>query len=119
MNNEDTIKELITQRDEARREVCWLKSSNYSNVISATNYAELRKWNCFKDHTPNTDSAERLRMWAACYSKHDPLENDLRAAANEIEALQKELKLINQENLQHRNNVLDDLARMDEELGLR
>jgi arginine deiminase len=119
MNNEDTIKQLIAQRDEARREVCWLKSSGYSNVISAANYAELRKWSCFDNHPKDNNNAERLRMWAACYSKHDPLENDLRSAANEIEALQKELKLSNQENLQHRNNVLDELARMDEELGLR
>lgn len=68
------------------------------------------------------DIVARLRLYANASIDGEwasVFRSDLNIAADEIERLHKELKLINQENLQHRNNVLDDLARMDEELGLR
>ena len=42
--------ELRSERDEARREVCDLKTFNFDNTISAYRYADLRKWDCYKDH---------------------------------------------------------------------
>ena len=41
--------ELRSERDEARREVCDLKTFNFDNTISAYRYADLRKWDCYKD----------------------------------------------------------------------
>jgi hypothetical protein len=38
----------IADRDEARREVCKLKSFNFEGKITPEGYAELRKWDCFK-----------------------------------------------------------------------
>ena len=51
----DAINEIIhlrEERDEARREVCKLKSCNFEEKISPQSYASLRKWNCFgqEDH---------------------------------------------------------------------
>jgi|688.fasta_scaffold20612_3 hypothetical protein len=46
----DEIEVLRAERDEARREVCQLKSWNFSRSIDAPDYALLRKWDCFKDH---------------------------------------------------------------------
>jgi hypothetical protein len=69
-----------------------------------------------------SEIVSRLRMYAnaSIYGGWATVfRADLNIAADEIERLRKELKLISHENLQHRNNVLDDLARMDEELGLR
>lgn len=43
------IIELRAERDEARREVCDLKTFNFDNTISAYRYAALRKWDCYKD----------------------------------------------------------------------
>ena len=43
------IKELRAERDEARQEVCSLKSLDRYCVISPKGYAELRKWDCFKE----------------------------------------------------------------------
>lgn len=43
--------ELRSERDEARREVCDLKTFNFDNTISAYRYADLRKWDCYKDRT--------------------------------------------------------------------
>jgi hypothetical protein len=43
------IIELRAERDEARREVCDLKTFNFDNTISAYRYADLRKWDCYKD----------------------------------------------------------------------
>jgi len=43
------IIELRAERDEARREVCDLKTFNFDNTISAYHYADLRKWDCYKD----------------------------------------------------------------------
>ena len=40
--------ELRSERDEARREVCDLKTFNFDNTISAYRYADLRKWDCYK-----------------------------------------------------------------------
>jgi hypothetical protein len=68
------------------------------------------------------DIVARLRLYANASIDGgwaNVFRSDLNIAADEIERLRKELKLISHENLQHRNNVLDDLARMDEELGLR
>jgi len=45
------IIELRYERDEARREVCDLKTFNFDNTISAYRYADLRKWDCYKDRT--------------------------------------------------------------------
>ena len=42
--------QLRSERDEARREVCDLKTFNFDNTISAYRYADLRKWDCYKDH---------------------------------------------------------------------
>ena len=39
------------ERDEARREVCDLKTFNFDNTITAHCYADLRKWDCFKKKT--------------------------------------------------------------------
>ena len=41
--------ELRAERDEARREVCELKSLNFEGKITPKGYAELRKWDCFKE----------------------------------------------------------------------
>jgi hypothetical protein len=41
--------ELRAERDEARREVCQLKSINFEDKITPKAYAELRKWDCFKE----------------------------------------------------------------------
>jgi len=41
------IKELRAERDEARQEVCFLKSLDRCCAISPKGYAELRKWDCF------------------------------------------------------------------------
>ena len=41
--------QLRKERDEARREVCDLKTFNFDNTISAYRYADLRKWDCFKE----------------------------------------------------------------------
>jgi len=46
----DEIERLRAERDEARREVCDLKTFNFDNTISAYRYADLRKWDCYKDH---------------------------------------------------------------------
>ena len=53
MNREaaDEIERLRAERDEARREVCDLKTFNFDNTISAYRYADLRKWDCYKDRT--------------------------------------------------------------------
>jgi hypothetical protein len=40
---------LEEERDEARQEVCSLKSLDRCCVISPKGYAELRKWDCFKE----------------------------------------------------------------------
>jgi hypothetical protein len=52
MNREaaDEIECLRAERDEARREVCQLKRINFEDKITTKAYAELRKWDCFKDH---------------------------------------------------------------------
>lgn len=44
----DEIEILRAERDEARREVCQLKSWNFSRSIDAEDYALLRKWDCFE-----------------------------------------------------------------------
>jgi hypothetical protein len=41
--------ELRAERNEARREVCQLKSINFEDKITPKAYAELRKWDCFKE----------------------------------------------------------------------
>jgi hypothetical protein len=41
--------ELRAERDEARREVCELKSLNFEGKITPKGYAELRKWDCFNE----------------------------------------------------------------------
>ncbi len=41
--------EALKERDEARREVCELKSYNFESKITPKAYAELRKWDCFKE----------------------------------------------------------------------
>ena len=45
----DEIEKLRKERDEARREVCELKSYNFESKITPKAYAELRKWDCFKE----------------------------------------------------------------------
>ena len=47
----EKIGELANERDEARREVCDLKTFNFDNTITAHCYADLRKWDCFKKKT--------------------------------------------------------------------
>ena len=39
------------ERDEARREVCDLKSWNFDRAIKPEDYALLRKWGCFPPAT--------------------------------------------------------------------
>lgn len=41
--------DALRERDEARREVCELKSHNFEGKISPKAYAEMRKWDCFKE----------------------------------------------------------------------
>jgi hypothetical protein len=41
--------ELRAERDEARREVCELKSLNFEGKITPKGYAEMRKWDCFNE----------------------------------------------------------------------
>ena len=47
----EKIGELANERDEARREVCDLKTFNFDDTITAHCYADLRKWDCFKKKT--------------------------------------------------------------------
>lgn len=47
----EKIGKLANERDEARREVCDLKTFNFDNTITAHCYADLRKWDCFKKKT--------------------------------------------------------------------
>ena len=47
--------ELTSERDEARREVCDLKSFNYDNTITSNSYADLRKWDCFNTPEAKVD----------------------------------------------------------------
>ena len=42
--------QLRSERDEARREVCDLKTFNCDNNITAYRYANRRNWDCYKDH---------------------------------------------------------------------
>ena len=44
-------KKLREERDEARREVCSMKSFNFDQCISPEAYADLRKWDCYKENT--------------------------------------------------------------------
>jgi ABC-type phosphate/phosphonate transport system substrate-binding protein len=48
---EQTINTLRAERDEARREVCDLKSWNFDRAIKPEDYALLRKWGCFPPAT--------------------------------------------------------------------
>jgi hypothetical protein len=41
--------DALRERDEARKEVCELKSYNFEGKISPKAYAEMRKWDCFKE----------------------------------------------------------------------
>jgi len=43
--------ELRAERDEARREVCELKSLNFEGKITPKAYAEMRKWDCFEENS--------------------------------------------------------------------
>jgi len=43
--------ELRAERDEARREVCELKSLNFEGKITPKGYAEMRKWDCFEENS--------------------------------------------------------------------
>jgi len=45
------IERLRAERDEARREVCDLKSWNFDRAIKPEDYALLRKWCCFPPAT--------------------------------------------------------------------
>lgn len=45
----DDLAKMKAERDEARREVCELKSYNFESKITPKAYAELRKWDCFKE----------------------------------------------------------------------
>ena len=47
----DAIERLRAERDEARREVCDLKSWNFDRAIKPEDYALLRKWGCFPPAT--------------------------------------------------------------------
>ena len=44
-------KKLREERDEARREVCSMKSFNFDKRISPEAYAALNKWDCYKENT--------------------------------------------------------------------
>ncbi len=46
---ESIISAMMEARDEARREVCELKSHNFEEKISPQSYAAMRKWDCFPD----------------------------------------------------------------------
>lgn len=46
------IKQLRAERDEARREVCRMKSLNFDQRISPEAYAALNKWDCFPEAKP-------------------------------------------------------------------
>ena len=54
------IDTLLRERDEARREVCLLKSYNYENTITPKGYAELRKWDCFATLQIDNPALDRL-----------------------------------------------------------
>ena len=45
----ELIERFRKERDEARREVCELKSHNFEEKISPKAYAEMRKWDCYKE----------------------------------------------------------------------
>ena len=47
------LNEVTTQRDYARREVCWLLSEQSVNTISAQSFAVDRQWDCFKEENTN------------------------------------------------------------------
>ena len=43
------IRRLRRERDEARMEVCRMKSVERESVITPQSYAEIRKWDCFEE----------------------------------------------------------------------
>jgi hypothetical protein len=43
--------QMQAERDEARREVCELKSLNFEGKITPKGYAEMRKWDCFEENS--------------------------------------------------------------------
>jgi hypothetical protein len=43
------LNEVTSQRDYARREVCWLLSERSADPISAQSVAIDRDWDCFKE----------------------------------------------------------------------
>ena len=47
LNNQ--LVDALRERDEARRDVCELKSHNFAHKITPKGYAELRKWDCFNE----------------------------------------------------------------------
>ena len=47
LNNQ--LVDALRERDEARREVCQLKSINFEDKITPKAYAEMRKWDCFEE----------------------------------------------------------------------
>ena len=49
----EEMERLRKERDEARREVCHLKTFNFDNTITAHGYADLRKWDCYKNENPH------------------------------------------------------------------
>jgi chorismate mutase len=48
-NLNNRLVDALRERDEARREVCELKSLNFEGKITPKGYAEMRKWDCFKE----------------------------------------------------------------------
>lgn len=45
------LNEVASQRDYARREVCWLLSERSADPTSAQSFAVDRDWDCFKENT--------------------------------------------------------------------
>jgi hypothetical protein len=45
------LNEITSQRDYARREVCWLLSERSADSISAQSVAIDRDWDCFKENS--------------------------------------------------------------------
>jgi hypothetical protein len=44
-----TNEQLLRERDQARITICEIKSLNYGGKISPIDYAELNKWDCYKE----------------------------------------------------------------------
>jgi hypothetical protein len=79
-NAERDMATLRAERDEARREVCYLKAWNFDRAIKPEDYARLRKWACYEQAVRRSEQNE-----AEVPGLRRALEAELRKAMYESE----------------------------------